>query len=358
MQRDQMAAPDARRGKVKCLVWDLDHTLWQGVLSEGDQATPAPGVAQIIESLDRRGILQSIASKNDAAFAMARLRQLGLADYFLYPQINWGPKSASIQQIAERLNIGVDAIAFVDDQAFERDEVAFSLPAVLCLDAADLGGLLELPELTPRFLTDESRTRRLMYVHDAARGAEEDSFAGPKEEFLAALNMTFSVAPALEVDLHRLEELTARTNQLNTTGYIYSYEELNFFRTSDRHELLVAALEDRYGPYGKIGLTLIEKSDTVWTIKLMLMSCRVMSRGVGTILLNSVMNMARARGVKLRAEMILNERNRMMYVTYKFAGFLALEKHGNTEILEHDLQGIAAVPGYVQLHLAPALSGV
>lgn len=341
------------RGKIKCLVWDLDNTLWRGVLAEGDAVAVSSDVERIVRTLDSRGILQSIASKNDADHALARLRELGLAEYFLYPQIHWGPKSESIRRLAEALNIGIDAIAFVDDQAFERDEVAFSLPEVLSIDAANLGEVLTMPELMPRFITDESRVRRLMYLHDAERNKQEETFQGPKEEFLASLNMVFGIAPATEADLRRLEELTARTNQLNTTGYVYSYDELNFFRTSPDHVLLVAALDDKYGPYGKIGLALIEKARTHWTVKLMLMSCRVMARGVGTILLHHVMRLARDGGVRLYAEMIPNDRNRMMYVTYKFAGFVEHEKRGNVEIMHNDLHKIADPPAYVQLKVTP-----
>jgi FkbH-like protein len=341
------------RGKVKCLVWDLDCTLWQGILSEGDITEVLPQVVEVIRVLDARGILQSIASKNDFEPAMARLRQLGLAEYFIYPQINWGPKSASIKRIAERINIGIDAIAFIDDQAFEREEVGFSHPGVLCLDAAGLSELLAQPELMPRFLTDESATRRLMYQRDAVRQEEEDRFDGPKEAFLASLDMVFSVSRAESADLQRLEELTARTHQLNTTGHVYTHDELDRFRTSEHHELLVAALDDKYGAYGKIGLVLIEKAADIWNIKLMLMSCRVMSRGVGTILLNLVLTMARERGVGLRAKMVLNDRNRMMYMTYKFAGFTPMMKDGNREVLQHDLRQIPETPPYVRVQLTP-----
>jgi FkbH-like protein len=336
--------------KIKCLVWDLDNTLWRGILSEGDVLTLHPQAAHLIKTLDARGILQSVASKNDASPALAQLEKFQLTDYFLYPQIHWGPKSASIKKIAETINISTDTIAFIDDQAFERDEVTYSDPRVRCFDVTAMELLLELPEFNPRFLTDESASRRELYQHDRARSTVEEEFQGPKEEFLASLNMVFSVARAQEEDLHRLEELTARTHQLNTTGRIYSYEELDAFRTCAQHQLWVAALHDKYGPYGKIGLTLIQQNPELWTIKLMLMSCRVMSRGVGSILLNHVVGMARQNGVPLRAEMVLNERNRLMYMTYKFAGFTTLHKVGELEILQHDLNRVSPPPPYVQVN--------
>ena len=90
-----------RRPTVKCVVWDLDNTLWDGVLLEDEHVTLRPGVVATLQELDRRGILHSIASRNDYATAMRKLEQFGLSSYFLYPQINWNPKSASLQTIAK-----------------------------------------------------------------------------------------------------------------------------------------------------------------------------------------------------------------------------------------------------------------
>src|SRR5262249_48740998 len=145
-----------------------------------------------------------------------------------------------------------------DDQEFEREEVAFSLPEVCCIAPVELEGLLDRPEMNPRFITEDSRLRRLMYISDMERKKAEEAFIGPQQEFLATLEMDFRIAPAELEDLNRAEELTLRTNQLNTTGYTYSYEELNEFWQSDRHRLLIASLTDKYGTYGKIGLVLID----------------------------------------------------------------------------------------------------
>ena len=339
--------------EIKCVVWDLDHTVWDGVLLEDGEVPLREGVKEIMEELDARGILQSVASKNDHAHAMARLEALGIADYFLYPKINWSAKGQNIEQIAKDLNIGIDTFAFVDDQPFERDEVAHAVPAVRVYDAADLAAILGLPEMNPKFITDDSRQRRRMYQADAARNAAEAEFQGPSEEFLAGLQMRFTLAPCGEEDLKRAEELTVRTNQLNTTGYTYDYDELNAFRQSDRHLLLVAGLEDRYGSYGKIGLALVEKtSPEFWTIKLLLMSCRVMSRGVGTIMMSHVMAEAKAAGARLRAEFKSNGRNRMMEVTYRFGGFREISREGELVLFEHDLESVQPFPAYVHVDVA------
>ena len=232
---------------IKCVVWDLDNTLWEGVLLEDEQVQLDAGIHTIIQQLDERGILQSIASRNDEATALAKLTEFGLADYFLYPQINWNAKSNSLQTIAEQINIGFDAIAFIDDQPFEREEVAHQLPQVFCLDVLAIPHLLEMPQFIPRFITEDSRQRRAMYQSDLQRKTAEKAFVGPTEAFLANLNMKFTIAPASENDLRRAEELTVRTNQLNTTGYSYDYDELNSFRQADNHLLLITSLQDKYG---------------------------------------------------------------------------------------------------------------
>ncbi len=335
--------------KVKCVVWDLDHTIWDGILSEDKAVALKPGVREAIEVLDARGILHSVASRNNFKPAMARLREFGLADYFIFPQIHWNPKSGSVRAIADRIGIGLDTLAFVDDQPFERAEVGETLPEVLCLDAAEAPGLPARPEMQPLFITEDSRNRRQMYRADIQRQSAEEEFKGVKEEFLSGLNMRFHISRAAGNDLQRAEELTVRTHQLNSTGYTYSYEELEAFSHSAAHQLLIASLEDRFGTYGKIGLALIATQPGLWTIKLLLMSCRVISRGVGTVLLNFIMNRARQNQVRLQAELVPTDRNRMMHVTYKFAGFKLVGNSGEAQLFESNLANIQDVPAYLQL---------
>ena len=339
----------ADRRTVKCVVWDLDETLWRGTLLEDECVSLAAGVAEVIRGLDARGILVSIASRNHYGSASAKLEEFGLREYFLVPQINWNAKSASIRTIAASLNLGLDALAFVDDQEFELDEVGSSLPEVLCINASEIDSLLDRPELTPPFVTEDASRRRALYVADEERSRAEQEFIGPKEEFLAGLRMRFEVFNAQEADLQRAEELTLRTNQLNTTGYTYSYEELDRFRLSDEHKLLLARLDDRYGPYGTIGLALVEMCQQVWTLKLVLMSCRVMSRGVGMIMINHIRNLAEEAGARLLAEFRSNDRNRMMYVTYKFSGFTERDRRDGVILLEADLSTIPPFPPYVDV---------
>ncbi len=344
-----MGGNTQKNKKIKCVVWDLDNTLWNGILLENDTLSLRENSVRVVKTLDKRGILQSIASKNDYNLAMAEIEKFGLKDLFLYPQINWNAKSSSLQEIAKLLNININSFAFVDDQAFEREEVGFVHREVLCIDALDVDKMPDMPEMNPRFLTDESEKRREMYLNDMKRKKIEDEFKGPQEEFLSSLNMVLTITPAGEDDLKRAEELTMRTHQLNTTGYTYSYEELNDFRKSDRYKLFIASLDDKYGTYGKIGLCLIETKKDIWFIKLLLMSCRVISRGVGSVFINHIRNEARKNNVALRAEFIETDVNRMMYMTYKFNYFKELEKKENVIIFENDLTQAQPFPGYLKV---------
>lgn len=335
--------------KIKCVVWDLDHTVWEGTLLEGDRLTLRPGVGEAMETLDQRGILQSVASRNEYGPARAQLRRFGLEHYVLHPQINWEAKSSSIERIVGHLNLGADTFAFIDDQAFEREEVRFALPQVRTYDAGEVPRLLTDPDFLPGFITEDARHRRERYQADVARQEEEKVFRGPSDRFLATLGMVLGVAPAEAADLPRVAELVARTNQLNTTGLQYSYEQLDALRRSPEHRLLIAELSDKHGPYGKIGVVLLHCGAAVWTIKLLLMSCRVMSRGVGGALIGLLRRAARNAGVRLQADFRATDRNRMMYITYKFAGFAEVSEDGGLTRLESDLHQMAPLPSYLEV---------
>jgi FkbH-like protein len=339
------------QGRIKCVVWDLDHTVWDGVLLEDPAVRLRPGVVEHLHRLDALGVLHTVASRNDPELAMAKLREFGIDDMFLYPRIGWNPKSASIRQVATKLNLGLDAFAFVDDQDFELAEVGHALPEVLCVPAQDIDAVLRRPEFRPRFVTDESAQRRRMYAGQLLRDDVEADFVGTNEQFLASLDMTFSIAPAAREDLQRAEELTIRTNQLNSTGRTYSYDELDALRLSAGHLLLVATLTDRFGSYGKIGLALVEQSSPDWRLNMLLMSCRVMSRGVGSVLLSHIMREARAAGRGLRADFVETGRNRMMQITYAFAGFREVSREGGHVVLAADLEAVQPLPGYARVEV-------
>jgi FkbH-like protein len=337
------------QNRIKCVVWDLDGTIWNGVLLEDADVEINEPVVDVIRQLDNVGILHSISSKNDHDLAMARLEEASIAEYFLYPQINWNPKSDSMRSIAASLGIGIGSLAMVDDQEFELNEVGHALPEVLLVRASEVADIVSRPRFQPGTVTSESQGRRQMYLASMARVDAERVFVGTSEEFLATLGMKMSIRGADRDDLQRAEELTVRTNQLNSTGRTFGFAELDALRTSSDHMMLLVSLEDRFGSYGKIGLALIHTGESAWTLRLLLVSCRVVSRGVGTLLLNHIMHLAKEAGVRLQAEFVGTGRNRLMYLTYKLAGFYHVDYAGEETLLESALSDIQPPPSYLTI---------
>lgn len=334
---------------VKVVIWDLDNTLWEGVLLEdGPGVRVRPEMVDFIRAADERGVLHAISSRNDAEAAGALLEEHGLRDLFVAEQIHWGAKSASIGRIAEELNLGTDSFVFVDDRPFEREEVASVHPEVQCVDAVvdDITAVVRLDDLP---ITPESRSRRTMVHAESARKEDRARFDGPDDAFLATLDMVMEIRQARPDDLVRAEELTERTNQLNSTGVTYSIADLERMGASDDHLVLMATLEDRYGGHGKIGLAVISKDAGVWTLKLLLTSCRVMACGAGSILLNAIMRGARDAGAQLQAHFLPTGRNRMMQVAYRFGGFRTIDTDGELQVLGADLSSLQEPPRYVDL---------
>ncbi len=340
--------------EIKCVVWDLDNTLWDGILLEEDTVTLKAGIEDVIKELDRRGILQSLASKNNADDALRQLKVFGLAEYFLYPEINWNSKSSSLGKISEHMKITLDTFLFIDDQQYEREEVKSVFPEIMCIHSDEYLQMLSYPRLNPAFVTEDSQKRRRMYLADIQRKKNGDEYEGTNEAFLKSLNMQLVIVEARESDLLRAQELTVRTNQLNATGVVYSYDELNLFRTSQSHRLFICELIDKYGSYGKIGLALVGVEE-YWHIKLLLVSCRVMSRGIGTIFLNFLMKEAKKHNTKVYADFRMTDRNRQMYIAFKFAGFKEAQgNEGEPLLLENDLWHIQEYPSFITLLQASA----
>jgi methoxymalonate biosynthesis protein len=333
---------------VKCLVWDLDNTLWQGTLLEDGDVPLFPGIADVIATLDARGILQSVASKNDFDLAWARLEKLGLAEYFVHPQIGWGPKSESVSQVADKLQFAAKTMAFIDDQPAERAEVAYAAPEVRCYTCEEALTLPERPEFSPGVVTIDARRRRQMYQASFRRDAERESFAGPDEDFLRSLELVMNIKRADDEDLSRVEELTLRTSQMNATGVHYSDPTLRGLLADPDHEVLTISLADRFGPHGAVGVMLLGYRRYAWHLKLLATSCRVVSFGAGAVLLNWLIDQAAQAGVHLVADFKPTDRNRMMDIAYRFAGF--------TEEPCGCLAELGAVAGEAihRLHLTPA----
>jgi methoxymalonate biosynthesis protein len=306
---------------IKCLVWDLDNTLWQGTLLEDPDVKFAEEIRDVIIALDSRGILQSIASKNDFDPAWERLEKFGVAEYFVHPKIGWGPKSESVLSIAADLNFALNTVAFVDDLPTERAEVAFSVPEVRCYDAADVRTLTGLPEFSPAVVTVDARCRRQMYQASFRRDTEREAYSGADEDFLRSLELVMAIKRADGNDLSRVEELTLRTSQMNATGVHYADEVLRGLLADPDHEVLTVTMSDRFGPHGAVGVMLLEYHPSVWHLRLLATSCRVVSFGAGAVILNWLVDQAARAGTHLAADFRRTDRNRMMDIAYRFTGF-------------------------------------
>ncbi|MEU6022996.1 HAD-IIIC family phosphatase [Micromonospora sp. NPDC048871] len=306
---------------IKCLVWDLDNTLWKGTLLEDGEVHLSDEIRQIVIDLDARGILQSVASRNDHDEAWAQLEKLGLAEYFVVPQISWGRKSDAVRHIADTLKFAQHTIAFIDDHPAERAEVAFHLPEVRCYPAEEALRLAELPEFNPPVITADSRRRREMYQASNRRDTERASFDGPEEEFLRSLDLRMGIDRATDADIARLEELTLRTSQMNATGVHYSEETLRGMVATGGHDVLVVSMTDRFGPHGAVGVILLERYPGVYHLKLLATSCRVVAFGAGAVILRWLTDQAARADAHLVADFRRSDRNRMMEVAYRFAGF-------------------------------------
>jgi FkbH-like protein len=263
----------------KCIVWDLDNTLWDGVLIEDgiEKLRLKQAVVDVIKETDRRGILHSIASKNNRDEALKFLEMCGLSEYFLHPQIGWEPKSQSVANVAQALNIGVDSLAFVDDQPFEREEVRAALPQVTVLDATDFAIIPNRDECQAP-VTEESRSRRLMYRQQEQRDGALKTHGGDYKAFLKACDIRLTISPLNEDNLERVYELAQRTNQMNFSGNRYPREALRELIGSLDKRTFVMKCEDKFGSYGVVGFSVIDAREP--RLLDLMFSCRIQSKRI------------------------------------------------------------------------------
>jgi FkbH-like protein len=292
------AAPKAAKSKpriCKCVVWDLDHTLWDGILLEDgpEKIRLKPRIAEIVKQLDSRGILLSVASKNNPDDALAALRRFGLEEYFLFPQIGWEPKSQSLRKLAAQLNIGLDSLLFIDDSAFERGEVAAACPEVMIADAADYLGILDRPDCQAP-VTEESKKRRLFYREQQVRDHAQHEFAGDYLAFLRECNLRLTIRSLEESNLERVHELTQRTNQMNFSGNRYTRERLRELMADEKVDTYVIDCEDRFGSYGTIGFCTVQSRQPRMTD--LMFSCRVQAKRVEHAVFSYLLHRYRALG--------------------------------------------------------------
>ena len=316
-------APAARL--VKCVVWDIDNTLLNGVYLESAGTLPGtdPVVAAALAEFAARGIIHAIASKNPPEAAAHVARVTGRE--FAAVECGWGRKSDAVARIADSLGIGTDALAFVDDDPYERAEVGTALPEVLVLAPEEVTDAASWPEFGVTAVTDEARRRGEMYAARRRRQDAERAFGGNREEFLASAGTRVTIAAATPADVPRLHELAARTRQFNSAGQAVADGEFAALIASQQADVVTVRLRDAFGDDGIVGACVTSHdADGVWTVRLLAISCRAMGRGViGAVLAWLVRAAARAGGREVAVPCVLNDRNVPLRLALASAGFRA-----------------------------------
>ncbi|MFB6363503.1 HAD-IIIC family phosphatase [Paenibacillus elgii] len=339
---------------IKCLIWDLDETLWHGTLADNEEVSLHPGIREVLEQLDGRGILQSVASRNDHDLAMAKLEELGIGRYFLYSQIGWGSKAEGIRRIANELNIGLDAVAFIDDNPFERYEARTYLPELTVYDAHEALELAGYPEFQVGKLTKEAGKRREMMLSRLERKTAEQWFAGTREDFLRSCFMELEVRTAREEDLDRAFELAARTNQFNNFTERMSEDVIRSYLESPAKGLYVAELKDRFGDHGLVGAAMLDYEEERLDIRLFCISCRIEGRGIGTAFLGTVLKLAQQEHPAMLEAVCsyrATGRNRPALMLLQLLGFTRKERREHDSVYALPLPFSYCTPDWIDVKM-------
>jgi methoxymalonate biosynthesis protein len=316
-------ASTANASTVKCVVWDIDNTLLSGVyLESGAHRPPAdPRMTAVLRELSTRGIVHAIASRNPSAAAEYAAQATG--GEFAAAECGWGRKSDAVTRIAADLGFAPGALAFVDDDPYERAEVAFAVPPVLVLSPEDMADAVGWPEFSPSVVTPEARRRGAMYAQRRRRLAAERSYGGSRDEFLRSCGTRVTIAAAAAADAPRLHELSERTSQFNSAGQGLPEEAFRSLIDGPA-DVLAVRLRDTFGDDGLVGGCVTERDAGTWTVRLLMMSCRAMGRGVIEALLAWLAGLAAGQGAQaLRIPCALNDRNVPLRLALAAAGFRA-----------------------------------
>lgn len=340
--RSTVSVIAAVRGQQrKCLVLDLDNTLWGGVIGDDGIENIQIGslgigkafteLQQWIRKLKERGIILAVCSKNTESVAKEPFEKhpdmvLRLSDIALFVA-NWENKADNIARIRETLNIGYDSMVFLDDNPFERNMVRSRIPAVCVPElpedpAAWLEYLyaLDLFETVSVSAEDAARTR--LYQIEAQRTADRLEFTD-EASFLQSLGMRAGVSGLDDFNIPRVAQLSQRSNQFNLRTVRYTEEELRDRNGSDRFVPFAFTLEDKYGDNGLISVVVLRKDspDTLF-IENWFMSCRVLKRGMEWFVLNTLVRYARENGYRtLRGEYLPTPKNALVAHHYADLGF-------------------------------------
>lgn len=325
---------------AKCVAVDLDNTLWGGVVGEDGmhgiklgQEYPGAAFQQVqraLRDLAKRGILLAICSKNNPADAMEALS--GHSGMILQPRdfatmrINWNPKAQSLREIAEELNIGLDSMAFLDDNPVERQHVREQAPEAIVLELPQdpmlfARAIRDCPWFERLALSEEDRQRGEYYAAQRER-AELERTVTSKEDFYRSLEQVCEITPVNGATLARVAQLTQKTNQFNLTTKRYTEQQISALSEEGSWRVWGLRVKDRYADNGLVGVAISKLEDGVCEIDTFLMSCRVIGRTVETALLAKIAADAKERGAStLRGRFLPTKKNAPAAEFYREHGF-------------------------------------
>jgi FkbH-like protein len=287
----------------KCLVLDLDNTLWKGIIGEGEIELGNDGIGSIyqefqknIKALKALGILLAINSKNNLDDALEGLNHpssILKEEDFILIKANWQHKNENIKAIAHELNIGEDALVFIDDNPVERDLVSNTTDAIVPDFPEDIFTLNEwfIKEVVYMYfykteITQEDANKQVQYKAKLQRDAVASTM--DYEEFIQSLNIELNFYVDDKKHIQRLTQLTQKTNQFNLTTQRYSVEEIQSFIDSDEYRVIAVDYQDKYAKEGIIALAIIRVCDDEAMIDTFLLSCRVLKRNVEKALVTKI----------------------------------------------------------------------
>lgn len=358
------------KGKTrKCIVLDLDNTLWGGIIGEDGidgikLGNTSPGVEYVdfqrhLLSLYNRGIILAICSKNNYDDAIKVLRehpfQVLREEHFAAMRIDWQNKAANIAELAKEINIGLDSMVFLDDNPVERAQVSQAHPEVLVVNMPKNPRLYretleKLKVFDVLSLTKEDMSRGEMYVGKRKRAQLENS-ATSVEDFLRTLNLKVHVREVRDFDTPRVVQLIGKTNQFNLTSRRYTDAEIRKFRESEDVAVYSMAVTDKFGDEGVVGVAIVLKEADDWIIDSFLMSCRVIGRSAETALLTKIAADAKQAGAKrLRGEYLPTKKNAPAADLYNRHGFTLEEESDAKTTWMLDLEErTVEVPEWIEL---------
>lgn len=343
----------------KVIVLDADNTLWGGIVGEDGVSGIAigdtfPGSAfrefqQALKQVERRGIMLAVASKNEpdavAEVFAARSEMVLQTDDIASWRVNWMNKSTNITEIAAELNIGLDSMVFFDDSDFEVEEVRTALPMVRVFkvpeDPEDIPALLADTGLFRNLqATDEDRGRTEMMLTERKRDVAASS-AMSHEEFLDSLDLSVVFETDNEESLGRVTQLINKTNQFNLTTIRRSEAEVLELMRSPQHRVHSVSVTDRFGSYGLVGVAIVDASDaTTHEVDSLLMSCRVLRRGIESTIITRVCDDAEMeKAASVVGRFVPTSKNAQVENLYVEHGFDALDDSGRFTLrLPHSLK--------------------